>query len=289
MKKPKFRPIIRKDGNLDLECFQRAGTRFVKDWLRERLSNRDPYFPIDKRSAEDPEALVVGLIRDGGTQHPSTRLIARAVKELLTESRSLAPTLPGYFRSLLRLCQQVPLPETSSWFVEELRLLVENPVKTESNWGANEIFDGILDAAIVQAPGLPQSASYLLWKELLTRPQYCTAALLALGSSFELRLAHMRAWWRNCPLDERETELRQIVYEGVRTEGKENVRAMLLSARQLLPDDLQRALDETLRLLGIAVVFDAPQLRRTFEGGHICAIRNAGLRREHVLPELQLS
>src|SRR4051812_2423885 len=113
-----FRPTVRTDGTLDPYCFTRAGARFVRDWLRERLSNHDPYFPVDKKSGEDPDSLVVAVVREGGPQHPATRLIARAVKQLLTESRNLAPPVPQYFKSLVQLCQQVPLPEASTWFVE---------------------------------------------------------------------------------------------------------------------------------------------------------------------------
>jgi hypothetical protein len=285
MKTHKFRPTVRDDGSLDPGCLERAGARFVKDWLRDRLGERDPYFPIDTRSGEDPEALVVGLVRDAGTHDAATRLISRAAKDLLSEGRALAPAVPFYFMPLLRLCQQVLLPETSGWFVEELRRLVEHPGESEAKWGNQEDIEQIVYAALIQAPGLPQSASHLLWRTLLERAAYCTVALLALGSSFELRLTHMRTWWRTCISEERDREVRQIIYEALRNEGEDRVRNALISATETLSNDLQSALDAALRANGMGVVFARQQPQPSRDGGHIFAIQNAALRREFILNE----
>src|SRR5438094_222790 len=115
-----FEPRLQLDGTLDPECLERMGPDWLANWIRDRLSGRDPWFPLDRRSDEDPESLIVGLLRNLGLGHPLVPLVGQAVRHLFAQAGTAAPSMPAYFRPLLRLCQQVALPPTAPWFLQEL-------------------------------------------------------------------------------------------------------------------------------------------------------------------------
>jgi hypothetical protein len=249
-----FIPTLREDGTFDPDSLERAGLRWVTAWLKGRLSGRDPYLPIDRRGGEDPEALVVAILRDAGTAHPATELIARALLALLDEARTCAPEIPSYLKPALRICQQVRLPQASSWFTEELKKLANDPETLEARWGEKVVRE-ILYAASLQSPGLPQAASHESWLALLMVPRYATLAWAGLGSSFRQQLVHITIWWQSCPAAKRKAEIDHFVFMGLKTESDEVTRRLLISAGALWPQDLKSAINVAFRRQGFVEVF----------------------------------
>jgi hypothetical protein len=241
-----FTPTLREDGTFDPDSLERAGLRWVTAWLKGRLSGKDPYFPIDRRGGEDPEALVVAILRDAGTAHPATDLIARALLALLDETRTCAPEIPPYLKPALRICQQVRLPQASSWFTGELKALANDPEAVEARWGEKVVRE-ILYAASLQAPGLPHAASHESWLALLRVPRYATLAWVGLGPSFAQQVAHIADWWQACPADKRQAEVNHFVFMGLKSEGEEEVRRIVRSAVYKWPDELRSAVEEAFK------------------------------------------
>jgi hypothetical protein len=254
------------------------GPDWLANWIRDRLSGRDPWFPIDRRSDEDPESLIVGLLRNLGLGHPLVPLVGQAVRHLLVQAGTAAPSVPGYLRPLLRLCQQVTLPPAGPWFLQELKSLAEQPEGFAARWPEEGLINEILFAALRQASGRPESPARAYWESLLNRPQSTTLALSALGSSLQEQVSHLAVWWSVCPREERELELSQFIFEAV-TEGEEEARA-ILGRVSSLPPDLRAAIDRELEVQGARSVFASskPVARRSSE-----ILKDAGLRREILL------
>lgn len=144
MTEPIFQPRLQEDGSLDPEPLERMGLDWLTGWMRERLSGRDPWFPIDRRSDEDPDLLIVGLLRRIGSGHPFAALLGSAARRLLEEASAESP----FLHSLLRLCQQVALPATSPWFTTELERLAQSPEDSAVRWPESTLTDEILFAAL---------------------------------------------------------------------------------------------------------------------------------------------
>jgi hypothetical protein len=224
MTAPEFQPVYREDGSLDPQCLEDAGRHWLRKWLEGRFSGRDRFFGIDRRTDEDPEALVVHLLQEAGTAHPVTLSISEVLLSLLDQARQAAPDLPPFFLPALKVCQQVRLPATASWFNEELAALARGLEAEEARWGGFPIAKEIVYAAIIQSPGMFRAASWLL---LLKVPRYATLALLGLGQTFEQRLPLLGAWWTSCPAVERQRELDHLVFMALRELGERKVRSLL--------------------------------------------------------------
>lgn len=248
-----FRPALREDGTFDPDSLERAGLRWVRSWLKARLSGSDPFFPVDKRWDEDPEALIVDILRDAGLEHNGTSLVARAVLDLLEEA-SASGEVPAYFKPAVRICQRVRLPLTSSWFLKELQSLAKDPEAVEARWGEKLVRE-ILYAAIHQVPGLPQSPSFQDWKALLRVPRYSTLAWLGLGQIFALRLGYLKDWWMVCPASMRQREIDQTIYVGLKNQGEEVIQTLLVAAAVDWPSDLKASVDLALQRHGAAPLF----------------------------------
>jgi len=246
-----FKPRLREDGTFDPNCLEEAGLRWVKDWLRSRLGGRDPWFPIDGRYEEAPEDLIVSILRDAGVVHPGSVLISRAVLELLDEARALVSKTPESLDSLLNVCGQVRLPQTSSRFAEELAAIASNPDLLEARWGGCARVKAIVQAAILQAPGIGESTSRKSWLSLLAVPRFATLAWLGLGQSFGLRLAHLQDWWRACPEERRQAEVDHLIFMGLKTEGETAVRTSLEISILSWPEDLRAAINQSLKSNGL--------------------------------------
>lgn len=271
-----FEPRFRSDGTLDPECLERMGPDWLTSWIRDRLSGLDPWFPIDRRSEEDPESLIVGLLRNLGLGHPLVALVGLAVRRLLVQAGAAVPSAPLYFLPLLRLCQQVALPPTAPWFLEELKNLAKQPEKFAARWQNEGLVDEMLFAALRQAPGRPETPSRPFWEALLSRPGSATLALSALGTSLQEQVSHLAVWWRSCPRQDRNLELSQLIFEAL-TEGEEEARAILGKASSL-PADLRIAIDRELEAQGARPVFHLPQVKQSSK-----ILKDAGLRREYLL------
>jgi hypothetical protein len=281
MTEPVFQPRLLADGSLDPECLERMGLEWLTNWMRQRLSGHDPWFPIDRRFDEDPEALIVGLVRGLGSGHLLVPFLGRAACRLLDESSAAAPELPSYLHSLLRLCQQVALPATGAWFTAELEALAERPEDFATRWPEQGLTHEILFAALRQSPGWPGSPARPAWEVLLTRPEITTFALSALGTSLEQQLAHLAVWWQSCPLEERDRELSQLVFEALSTEGEDAIRSVLSQASPL-PRDLQVAIDRELQANGARPFFTSTRQRSQ---NVLRALKDSALRREFLLDE----
>jgi hypothetical protein len=266
-----FRPRLLSDGTLDPGFLVDAGGRWVSDWLEARLSGRDPYFPLNRITEEDPDALIVDLVKQAGQGHPATELISRGALLLLDTARQEAPKVPPYFGNALRICQQVQLPKTSGWFVEEIRALANDPDFSERFWGDPELVEEIVYAAIVQVPGLPTTASRSSWEKLLRVPRYTTLALRGLGPAFPQRLLFIQEWWKTCPLDERTRELDQMIFTALRTLGDRVLRNTLLVHQDRFNHSLAGALDKALQRNGTE-----PLPEYVPESAYASAIRGAG-------------
>ncbi|HEX3553979.1 MAG TPA: hypothetical protein VIA62_12205 [Thermoanaerobaculia bacterium] len=289
-----FRPSLREDGTFDPDCLEQAGQRWVTTWLKNRLSGHDPYFPIDKRGDEAPSGLIVSILRDAGSTHPSTALIGRGILNLLDEARKLAPEIPPYLKPALEISQRVRLPSTSIWFTEELRGLAADPKAVDERWGTRLVKE-ILHGAIRQSPGLKQAASHASWQAVLNIPRYATLAWMGLAQSFIASLDYMEAWWKACPVDRRQAEIDQFIFTGLKTEGSEKVHEFLGDPFDSWAADLQAAVDSALekngedriktKRKGAAFAFQgslssSPLLRSS---SHRSAIDEAARRRESVL------
>ena len=283
MKQKEFKLAFRADGTIDPECIEQAGLRWVKTWLVRRLSGDDPFVPLDKRGDEDPDALVVGLLRDAGLAHSASSLISKAVLSFLDQSANSAPNVPQFFGNTLRLCQQVRMPETSTWFTDQLAKIAKVPAREGKRWGGVERIKEIIFTAAVQSPGLPSAASKKAWQALIKVPQYSTLALAGLCRSFEGQVAYMKFWWRTCLAEERELELNQMLFTALKTESEKVVLAILKSHGGSFPTDLKEAINRALRENGSRVAFfdsiDEKYSREALYG----AISGAGQKPEYVL------
>jgi len=283
MKQKEFKLTFRDDGTIDPQCIEEAGLRWVKTWLARRLSGDDPFVPLDKRVDEDPDALVVGLLRDAGLAHPASSLVSKAILSFLDQSAKRAPDLPPFFSNTLRLCQQVRIPDTSPWFTDQLAQIAKAPVRAEKHWGGIERTKEIIYAAAVQSPGLPSAASKKVWQALLKISQYATLALAGLCRSFEDQVAHMKSWWRTCPAEERVLELNQMLFTGLKTESEKAVLGILKSSGESFPTDLKEAINHALRENGSRVVFSDSVEEKYSREALWGAITGAGQRAEYVL------
>jgi len=245
-----FVPAVREDGSFDPDCLEQAGLRWVTAWLKSRFQGSDPYFPIDRRYGEDPEALIVSILQDAGLAHPATDLIARALLEMLDEARAKAPEVPAYFEPAVRVCQRVRLPHTGDWFEESLKALAENPSEEEAHWSRKLIAE-ILFAATVQAPGLPQAASRRNWESILRLPNYATLGWLGLAQTFASAASYVAAWWQACPPEDRHREIDQWIYAGLKTETADGVLRIVGTTGYRWPRDLRAAVELALRKNGV--------------------------------------
>jgi hypothetical protein len=284
MKQKQFKLAFRADGTIDPECIEQAGLRWVKTWLARRLSGDDPFVPLDERVDEDPEALVVGLLRAAGLAHPACSLVSKAILSFLDQSAKRAPDVPPFFSNTLRLCQQVRIPDSSPWFTEQLAQIVNAPVRVEKRWGGVERTKEIVYAGAVQSPGLPSAASKKAWQALLKVPQYATLALAGLCRSFEDQVAHMKSWWRTCPAEERELELNQMLFTALKTESEKAVLAILKSAGESFPPDLKEAVNRSLRENGARIAFSDSVEEQYSREAYWGAITDAAQKPELVLP-----
>jgi hypothetical protein len=254
---------------------------WLAGWLRERFSGRDPWFPLDRRSDEDPETLIVGLLRDLGSGHPLVPLVGRAARRLLDEAKAASPSPPPWFSPLLRLCQQTGLAPTGAWFTAELETLAERPETFAGHWPERELADEILFAALRQAPGWPGNPARSTWEALLIRPETATFALSALGTSLQQQVPHLAAWWQACPLDERGIELGQLIFATVSAEGPDQARDILSQARSF-PPELRNAIDRELQANGARPVFTG-RAQRSLQVSSLQA--NPGFNRKHLLQD----
>ncbi len=256
-----FQPLVREDGSLDPVSFERMGDSWIESWLRERLSGRDPHFPVDIRAGEDPEAFVVGLLRQAGPVQLATLAISRSVLRLLDEARRFAPQTPPWLIPLLRLCQQVRLDLVFSWFREELQAIASDSDAARQRWGDLRVIRGILLAAVLQAPGRSPSPALEAWQMLLKTAEFSSLALAALGSSFEQKLLYLTDWWNHCPPDRKGRELKYLIYRAL--EQQEPI-YILLTQVHSLPPDLCEAIDQELQAQGAQPFFDtlAPVVSR---------------------------
>ena len=214
-----IQPQFRDDGTVSLSSFETSGDRSIHNWLRQRLESHDRHFPIDIRVGEDPDRLVVSILRDAGSSHPVSTSIARCLLSLLDEARTAAPQVPAFFENLLRICHQVRISTLSSWFTEEVEYIADNPSKARDRWGQWSTVEEILLAAVLQAPGLLTAATRDSWLRLLRQPRHSTIALHGLGQLLPQRLPLLNEWWKKCPEDERYKDLDEMIFTGLKTHG----------------------------------------------------------------------
>jgi hypothetical protein len=298
MKETHLRVRRRQDGTLDPGSFSGLGIREVVAWLRSRMTGMDSVIPVDRRADEDPEALIVGLLRDIGAADPVSRLIASSVRQLLVEASSDPALAAPFIVPLLRLCQQVVLPIAADWFVAELASIAFDLDRYRLRWQDPKVVDDIIRAATVQAPGLPSSSSRAHWLALLQRPEMATAALLGLAPSFRERAMHLSEWWSRAPSTEKLKELRFLLVIGQRTEGIEGVKQILMAVGSSWPGDLKVAVNKILvrnetraafvtatEQVQTNAAFVTASEQVTTNGTHWCALQGAARKRSIVLNE----
>ncbi|MGD1278140.1 MAG: hypothetical protein ABR964_13085 [Tepidisphaeraceae bacterium] len=261
------------NGKLDPNFIEEWGVNQTRTWLESRLRGIDRWVPIDVRLGEDPEALVIGILRDIGAAHPSFQVLSKAILNLLDKANREAPKWPDYMDSLLHICQQIRLPETGPWFTDEIRLLAQDPTAREAHWGGYERVSEIIFGAVVQSPGLPSAASRKAWQSLLSQPRFATLGLLGVSHSFEDQVAHLATWWDAVPISDRQREVNQIIFTALKSEGEDQTISMLRAGATQLPTDLQNAIDQAL---------NDQQARKAFvrRGSHCAAFHRAGFTRE---------
>lgn len=278
MKKQEFVPRFTKDKRLDPASFSDAGDHAVEAWLKQRLSGHDPFLPLDKRLDEDPEALLVGIVRSCGCQHPGVQVIGRVVGNLLKKTPQSAQKMPGYWGPLLRLCEQVTLPYVSDYFSAELGHFSNEPGKIEKHLGGEAMGRRFAFAALRQAPSFDPENSSSPWLALLKQPAYCTIALMGLGPSFAARVKHLPTWWGACPVQKRERELVYLLRNALSTaEDEVSVLNILRSGGNSFSMDLKHALNRSLKANNATEAFSSPSCVTT---PRYNAIHNAGHRYE---------
>jgi hypothetical protein len=269
-------PRIAADGSLDPGALADLGDRWILSWLRDRLAGNDPYWPLDRRIDEDPDAKVVALVRSAGSLHPASRSIGRASLRLFEEVAKQPAEPPAFFASLLRVCQRVRLPDVEPWFSAFVGELALHPREAEAQWGKGPTLE-VLYAAIQQLRGAPGSRVHASWQRLLTSPNYTTHALIALSTSFNEEMEHLSAWWHACPPGDRRRELRQGITRAWKLEGTESLREILTGKWSALPANLRGTINQILIELKLAPI-------GLHSAESVCrAIGNAGQRPELVL------
>ena len=76
-------------------------------------------------------------------------------------------------------------------------------------------------------------------------------AWMGLASSFDTSLDYIKEWWEICPAPERQAEINQFVFTGLKTEGRAEVRRLLSHPSRSWPDALKTAVDSALKKNGI--------------------------------------
>lgn len=276
---PTFIPRFREDGSVDPSCLDDRGDAWIFHWLTSRLSGHDPYFPIDRRVEEDPDALVVSILREIGRHSPTWASIARSIRLLLYQAGHSAPEVPASFSHVLRICQQQTLGEVGGWFASELESLAENPENGERRWG-RRLFKEILYAAVRQAPGIPSAASRGSWLVLLRDPLYTTIALRGLGPQFYQRLPFLNEWWEVCPEEERQKHLDNMIFSALKSLGDQDLRLPLNLHHDRFSTNLKMAINSALERYGTAKVF------RVRGGVYESSIFGAGQLRDYMTEDL---
>lgn len=271
---PKGSEQLWAEGGLNAAFFEQVGTDWISQWLRTRLSGADAFAPLDKRTDEDPEAIIVSFIRQVGSRSPGAVSIGQAVVRLLDDC-SPPDAFPPYFKSLLRLCQRVVIPITNSWFSEQLIVAAENLDNYRERWliSTNEI----LYAAAQQAPGYVGSATRDSWLTLLRHPDATTVAWYALARTVADRIQHLASWWSTAPDEEIQHELRYLLFTGLRDNEPDEFLNLIEHTGSAWPQSLREAIDRELKQLGTVPIFET-----TSRSLH-CAIDGAGRRRAFVL------
>ncbi|HTG31668.1 MAG TPA: hypothetical protein VLB76_01960 [Thermoanaerobaculia bacterium] len=277
MRRAAFIPRLRDNGEVDLSCLEGMGDEWIWNWLKSRLSGDDPHFPIDPRVGEDPEALVVGLLREAGERSGLWRTIARAVRYLLYEASDVIPEVPPFFGPALRICQRCRFTEVEGWFVETLRRLAENSDPLERAWGERLVKE-ITYAAVLQIPGIPTSPARQAWLHLFEDPRYTTIALRGLGASFSQRLSYLPQWWQICARGDREKQVDNMIFTALKVHSFQEICPLLQSQQYRFPYELEVAINDALERYGAARVF-------IVHGSYIRSIMNAGRRSEMDPPE----
>lgn len=278
MKREASTPRSRDNGEADPSSFEGLGDDWIWNWLKSRLSGDDPYFPIDPRVDEDPEALVVGLLREAGERSRLWRSIARAVRYLLYAASDVVPEVPSFFARALRICQRCRFTEVEGWFVEALELLAESSDRMEQVWGERLVKE-ITYAAVLQIPGIPTSPARQAWLHLFENPRYTTIALRGLGASFSQRLSYLPQWWQICPRDDRKKQIDNMIFAALKAHSFQELRPLLQDQRQRyrFPYELEVAIDEALERYGASRVF-------RISGPHLRSILNAGRQSSEMEP-----
>ena len=251
-----IQPQYNSDRTVSLSSFESSGDRAICLWLKHRLEGHDRYFPIDSRVGEDPDRLVLSILRDAGPGHRVSASIARGMEVLLDEARNAAPQVPAFFRTLLRICQQEGIALLSSWFTEEVQYIADNPSKAQDRWGQERTVEEILHAAVLQAPGLQTAATRDSWLRLLARSRYSTIALYGLGRLLPDRLPYLDEWWKNCPAKERKRDLDEMIFMGLKIERAERLRYYLAFYGKAFDEDLREAIDSALMKNNSTEVFN---------------------------------
>lgn len=276
MKKQEFVPRFTKDKRLDPASFSDGGDHAVEAWLKQRLSGHDPVLPLDKRLDEDPEALLAGIVRSCGYQHPGVQVIGRVVRNLLKKAPQSPKNKPGYWEPLLRLCEQVTLPYVSDYFAEELGHFAKELSKFEKHLGGEAMGRRFAFAALRQASSFDPENSSSPWLALLKQPAYCTIALMGLGPSFAARVKHLPTWWGACPAQKRERELAFLLRNALSTaEDEASVLNILRSGGNSFSMDLKYALNQALKANNATEAFSGHSSVTT---PRYNAIHNAGHR-----------
>lgn len=260
---------------LNATFLEQIGIDWISAWLRTRLSGSDAFAPLDGRTDEDPEAIIVSFIRQVGSRSPSAVSIGQAVVRLLDDC-SPPNLLQPYLKSLLRLCQRVVLPATNSWFTEQLLAAANDRASFRERWLTNT--NEVLYSCAQQAPGYVGSATRDSWLALLRQPDTTTVAWYALARTNADRIRHLSSWWATAPDEETQRELRYLLFTGLKDNEPDEFLSLIESAGSAWSQSLRDAIDSELKHLGTSPIFVTASSRSLH-----CAIDGAARRRTFVL------
>ena len=146
----------------------------------------------------------------------SINILVRSFLSLLEKQTRELPIKKTYWPNLLRVCQQIHLPLTATWFARELHLIATDQTAATLKWDSVASTREILFAAVRQCPAARYADALPDWERLLRVRQYSSIGLIGISSNVSDQLQHLSIWWTVSPPESRRSEELKAAYmEGI--------------------------------------------------------------------------
>jgi hypothetical protein len=183
-------------GRLDVRALEQdLSEELLRQWLRDRLRGRDPYWPVDHDNLETPEQVFIDLWHRASPGSMFRELLGRVCRELLQEAWA-SRRRARWHAPLLSLVAAIQPPHCAgilNSIVSSIASATDHTdTKTDRRW---------LFAAAAYRP--PQPELVPVWRDLLQHPEYGTVAYRALARDPELGISFLPAYWSALPEEHR--------------------------------------------------------------------------------------